>query len=79
MKVVFPVNQKTMCLKIPNALVINRFSFWLIKMIFGIKFHPLFKIKYKHIKPIIKKSKEYKDFEIVNISTRQGEKVVICI
>ncbi len=79
MKVVFPVNQKTMCLKIPSALIINRFSFWLIKIIFGLKFHTLFKIKYKHIRPIIKKSKEYKDFEIVNISTRQGEKVVICI
>ena len=79
MKVVFPINQKTIRIRIPNVLIFNRFSFWLIKLIFGFRFYPLARIKYKEFKPLIKMIKSYKDFEIVNINTRQGENIIISI
>lgn len=79
MKVTFPVNQKTKCIKIPNALILNRFTFWIIKLIFRRYFNPLMKIKYKHIKPIFKKAKSYNDFEIVNVKSRQGDEVRILL
>ena len=79
MKVSFPVNQRTIRLKIPNALIFNRFSFLLIKLIFGFKFHSLFKIKYKHVNPLIKKSKEFKGYELVNVRTIQGEMVIVSL
>lgn len=79
MKVVFPVNQKTICIRIPNVLIFNRIIFWLLKMIFGVKYYPLIKIRYKDIKPVIKKAKTYKGFEIVNINTRQGENIIISL
>ncbi len=77
MKVEFPVNQKAKCIKIPNALILNRFTFCILKLIFRRFFHPIMRIKYKHIKPIIKKAREYKDFEIVTINSRQGDIVRI--
>ncbi len=79
MKVVFPVNQKTVQIRIPNALLLNRFTFWLFKLIFGLRFYPLIKIKYKEIKPLIKMIKNYKGYEIVTVNTKQGEKIVICL
>ncbi len=79
MKVAFPVNQKTKCIKIPNSLILNRFTFCILKLIFRRYFYPLMKIKYKHIKPIVKKTKSYKGFEIVNINTRQGENIIISL
>ncbi len=79
MKITFPVNQKRKCIKIPNALIFNRFTFCILKLIFGLYFNPLLKIKYKHIKPIIKKAKTYKGYEIVNINTRQGENIIISL
>ena len=79
MKVAFPVNQRTKCIKIPNALILNRFTFCILKLIFRRFFNPLMKIKYKHIKPFIKKAKKYKNFEIVNINTRQGENIIISL
>ncbi len=79
MKVVFPINQNTKQIRMPNALIFNRFTFWLLRLIFGLRFYPLIKIKYKEIKPLIKMLKGYKNFEIVSINTRQGEKVVICL
>ena len=79
MKVSFPVNQKTKSIKIPNALVFNRFTFCILKLIFGRYFNPLVKIKYKNIKTVVKKAKNYKGFEIVNINTRQGENIVVSL
>ena len=79
MKVTFPVNQKRKCIKIPNALILNRFTFCILKLIFGLHFNPFLKIKYKHIKPIVKKAKSYKGYEIVNINTRQGENIIISL
>ncbi len=79
MKVLFPVNEKTRRITIPNALVFNRFTFWLVKSIFGFRCYPLTKIKYKEIKPLIKMIKEYKEFEIVNVRTRQGENVIVSL
>ena len=79
MKVTFPVNQKRKCIKIPNALILNRFTFCILKLILGLYFNPLLKIKYKHIKLIIKKAKTYKGFEIVNINTRKGENIIISL
>ncbi len=79
MKVVFPVNKKTTQIRIPNVLVFNRFTFWLIKLIFRFGFYPLTRIRYKEVKPLIKMIKSYKGFELVNINTRQGEKIIISI
>lgn len=79
MKVVFPVNQKVIRIKIPNILLLNRFTFFLIKLIFGIWFYPLTKIKYKQIKPLIKMAKGYKGFEIVNVKTQNGENIIVCL
>ena len=79
MKVEFPVNQKTKCIKIPNALILNRFTFCILKLIFRRFFNPIMRIKYKHMKPIVKKAKSYKGFEIVNIKTRQGENIIISL
>ena len=79
MKVAFPVNQKTKCIKIPNALILNKFTFCILKLIFKRFFNPLRKVKYKHIKPIVKKAKSYKGFEIVNINTIQGENIIISL
>lgn len=79
MKVVFPVNQKTIRIRVPNALIFNRFTFWLIKLIFGLRFYPLLKIKYKNLKSLIKMAKSYKGFEIVNINTRQGENIIVSL
>ena len=79
MKVEFPINQKTKCIKIPNALIFNRFTFCILKLIFRRYFNPFMKIEYKHIKPVIKKTKTYKGYEIVNINTRQGENIIISL
>ncbi len=79
MKVAFPVNQKTKCIKIPNVLILNRFTFCILKLIFKRFFNPLRKVKYKHIKPIVKKAKSYKGFEFVNINTSQGENIIISL
>lgn len=79
MKVAFPVNQKTIRIRIPNIFIFNRFTFWLLKHIFRTWFYPLTKIKYKQIKPVIKMAKSYKGFEIVNINTRQGENIIISL
>ncbi len=79
MKVAFPVNKKTIQIRIPNILIFNRFTFWLLKRIFRIWFYPLTKIKYKQIKPLIKMAKSYKGFEFVNINTRQGENIIISL
>lgn len=79
MKVIYPKNQVVKCKKIPNCLLFNRFLFGLLKL-FLIKKHILFfKIKYKHIKPIVKMIKNYKDFEIVNVKSRQGDEVKILL
>ena len=79
MKVTFPVNQKTKCIKIPNALILNRFTFWILKLIFGLRFYPFLKVRYKHIKPVLKMAKSYNDFEIVSVKSRQGDEVRILL
>ncbi len=79
MKVVFPKNGKTKCIKVPNFLLANRLSFGLLKLILVFKIPFIFVIKYKHIKPIIKVAKKCKDFEIVNVKTRQGENISISL
>ena len=79
MKVAFPVNQKTIRLRLPNVLVFNRFGFWLVKLIFGLWFYPLTKIKYKQVKTLVKMAKGYKGFEIVNVKTQNGENIVVSL
>lgn len=79
MKVAFPVNQRTKCIKIPNALILNRFTFCILKLIFRRFFNPFGKVKYKHIKPLVKKAKSYKGFEIVNVKTQNGENIIVCL
>ena len=79
MKVVFPTNGKTSCIKIPNFLIANRLSFGILKLILIFKIPFVFRIKYKHIKPFIKKAKQYKNFEIVNVKTKQGENIIVSL
>lgn len=79
MKVAFPTNGKTRCIKIPNFLIANRLSFGILKLFIVFKVPFIFTIKYKHIKPLIKKAKQYKNFEIVNVKTRQGETVIVSL
>ncbi len=79
MKVAFPANGKTRCIKIPNLLIVNRLSFGLLRLILVFKIPFIFSIKYKNIKPFIKKAKQYKNFEIVNVKTGQGETIIVYI
>ncbi len=79
MKVEFPTNGKTKCIKIPNSLIANILSFGILKLFFAFKIPFIFRIKYKHIKPFIKKAKQYKNFEIVNVKTKQGENVIVSL
>ncbi|MBR5245799.1 MAG: hypothetical protein IKV25_00325 [Clostridia bacterium] len=77
MKVVYPKNNVIKTKKVPNGLLFNRFLFWILKLFLITNNYLFLKIKYKHIKPIIKKAKLYKNFEIVTINSRQGETVRI--
>lgn len=79
MKIIYPKNQVIKCTKIPNCLLFNRFLFGLLKLFFVTRHSLFFKIKYKHIKPIVKMAKNYKDYEIVNIKSRQGNIVRILL
>lgn len=79
MKIIYPKNQVIKCTKIPNCLLLNRFLFGLLKLFLVTRHSLFFKIKYKHIKPIVKMAKNYKDYEIVNIKSRQGDTVRILL
>lgn len=79
MKVVYPKNQVIKSTKIPNCLLFNRFSFGLLKLFLTTKHILFLKIKYKHIKPIVKMAKNYKDYEIVTVVSRQGNTVRILL
>lgn len=79
MKVIYPKNSVIKSTKIPNFLLLNRFLFALLKLFLITKHKLFFKIKYKHIKPIVKMAKNYKDFEIVNVKSRQGDEVKILL
>ncbi len=75
MKVVYPKNNSTKTIRIPNWLIFNRVLFGMLKMFLVLK-HPLFlKLKYRQIKPLIKRTKDYKGFEIVTVNGRHGETV----
>lgn len=77
MKVVYPKNNIIKTKKIPDWLFFNRVLFGILKLFLITKHYLFFKIKYKHIKPVIKKAKNYKGFEIVNINTRQGKSISV--
>ncbi len=79
MKVIYPKNSVIKSTKIPNFLLLNRFLFGLLKLFLITKHKLFFRIKYKHIKPIIKMTKNYKNFEIVNVKSRQGDEVKILL
>lgn len=79
MKVAFLANGKTIYIKTPNFIIANRLSFGILKLILVFKIPFIFAIKYKHVKPFIKKAKQYKNFEIVNVKTRQGETVIVSL
>ncbi len=77
MKVSYPKNSVMKTKKIPNWILFNRVGFGIIKLFLVTK-HPLFfKIKYKQLKPIIKKAKEYKGCEIVSVDSRNGDNVKV--
>ena len=79
MKVIYPKNSLIKTTKIPNCLLFNRFLFGLLKLFLITKHKLFFKIKYKHIKPVLKMAKNYKDFEIVNVKSRHGDIVRILL
>ena len=79
MKVIYPKNSVIKSTKIPNFLLLNRFLFGLLKLFLITKHKLFFRIKYKHIKPIIKMTTNYKNFEIVNVKSRQGDEVKILL
>ncbi len=77
MKVVYPKNNLNKTIKIPNWLIFNRVLFGALKL-FLITKHPLFlKLRYSHLKPLIKRAKDYKGFEIVTVNGRHGEMVSV--
>lgn len=79
MKVIYPKNQVIKTTKIPNWLLFNRFLFGLLKLFLLTKNIVFLRVKYKQIKPVIKMAKHYKDFEIVNVKSRQGDEVKILL
>lgn len=79
MKIIYPKNSVIKTTKIPNGLLFNRFSFGLLKLFLATKHILFLKMKYKHIKPVLKMAKNYKDFEIVNVKSRQGDTVRILL
>lgn len=79
MKIIYPKNQIIKTTKISNIFLFNRFSFGILKLFLATKTLIFIKIKYKHIKPILKMVKNYNDFEIVNIKSRQGDEVRILL
>ena len=79
MKVIYPKNSLIKTTKIPNCLLFNRFLFGLLKLFLITKHKLFFKIKYKHIKPVLKMAKNYKNFEIVNVKSRHGDIVRILL
>lgn len=79
MQVIYPKKQKVKTIKVPNCLLFNRFLFGLLKLFLVTKSIIFLKIKYKQIKPVIKIAKHYKNYEIVNIVSRQGDNVRILL
>lgn len=79
MKIIYPKNQVIKCTKIPNCLLFNRFIFAILKLFLITKHTLFFKIRYKHIKPVVKMAKNYKDYEIVTVESRQGDIVRILL
>lgn len=79
MKIIYPKNQVIKCTKIPNCLLFNRFLFGILKLFLTTRHVLIFKIKYKHIKPVVKMVKNYKDYEIVTVKTRNGNVVKILL
>ena len=79
MKIIYPKNQVIKTTKIPNAFLFKRLSFGLLKLFLVTKSFVFFKIKYKHIKPVLKMAKSYNDFEIVSVKSRQGDEVRILL
>ena len=79
MKVIYPKNQTIKTTKIPNILLFNRLSFGLLKLFLATKCFVFFKMKYKHIKPVLKMARNYSGFEIVNVKNQQGHEVRILL
>lgn len=79
MKIIYPKNQIIKTTKIPNTFLFNRLSFGIMKIFLVTKSLLFIKIKYKQIKPALKMIKNYNDFEIVNIKTRQGDEIRILL
>lgn len=79
MKIIYPKEQVIKTVKIPNCLLINRFSFTLLKLFLISKHAIFYKIKYRYIKSVIKATSKYKDFEIVNVKSRNGDTVKILL
>ncbi len=77
MKVTFPANGQEKNLKIANWILFNPISFGILKL-FLIRYNRVFfKVKYKHLKPAIKVSKQYKNFEIVSVDNKNGDTVKV--
>ncbi len=79
MKINYSINYTVKTIKIPNAFLFNRFLFGILKLFIFAKSFVFLKIKYKQIKPVLKMAKNYSDFEIVNVKSRQGYEIRILL
>ncbi len=77
MKITCPKNNVIKTRTIPNWLIVNRFTFVVLKLFLLSKSALFFKIKFKQFKPILKAAKKYKDFEIVTVNDRNGQIVKV--
>lgn len=62
-------------IKVPNWLVGNRIAFGILKFVIGsiFKIKPIYRVKFRVIKPFIKKAKQYKNFNIVSVITQNND------
>lgn len=68
-------------IKIPNWLIINRVGFGILKIVLRLvlNFRPIYRLKYRYIKPFLKKALEYEGYEIVTIRTQQNADIRISL
>lgn len=76
MKITYPKKGRMKCRKIPNCLFFNRFIFDTIKLCTAFKYPPILKIRYKMLKPVMKKAKDYSGMEILSVE-KQDKKISI--
>lgn len=72
---------KNINIKVPNWLIANRLTFFILKCVVASKLGlvMIFRIRYKKIKPLLKLVKKYKKSEIVSVHTQQGVQINVSL